>query len=259
VELGTGVVRLLDPDSGREYARLEDPNQDRSAMTFSPDGSQLVTFSGDSNAFHVWDLRALRQELAKLDLDWDLPPYGPSKVDARQPLQIRVDLGELKLSAADQLAMARQVIDQRRRAVEANPNDAPACNNLAWEYLTAPEPLRDWKAALPLAQKAVRLNPGSIYQNTLGLAYYRAGRYREAVEVLEANLRRPDDSGLAWDLYFLAMCYQKLGDPGRARQLLDLGDQLARAHRETVAQYEAELAAFRAEARELLGIGAMKD
>src|SRR5262249_38269034 len=29
VETGAGVVRLVDPDTGREYARLEDPNQDR--------------------------------------------------------------------------------------------------------------------------------------------------------------------------------------------------------------------------------------
>ena len=31
VETGDGVVRLVDPDSGREYARLEDPNQDQAA------------------------------------------------------------------------------------------------------------------------------------------------------------------------------------------------------------------------------------
>ena len=33
VETGHGVVRLVDPDTGREYARLEDPNQDRAFRT----------------------------------------------------------------------------------------------------------------------------------------------------------------------------------------------------------------------------------
>ena len=35
-----------------------------------------------------------------------------------------------------------------------------------------------------------------IYRNTLGVAYYRAGRYREAVEVLRPNLDEQEDR--AW-------------------------------------------------------------
>src|SRR5262249_58307272 len=74
VETGIGEVRLVDPESGREYARLEDPNQDRSGISFSSDGTRLVTTcTNDSNVVHVWDLRAIRAELAKLDLDWSLP------------------------------------------------------------------------------------------------------------------------------------------------------------------------------------------
>jgi WD40 repeat protein len=75
VETGNGVIRLVDPDTGREYARLEDPNQDRASfMCFSPDGSQLVTTNHDSQSIHVWDLSVIRAELAKMGLDWDLPP-----------------------------------------------------------------------------------------------------------------------------------------------------------------------------------------
>jgi len=136
-------------------------------MSFTPDGSQLVTTSNDSYSVHVWDLRAIRKELAKMDLGWELPAYSPPKLDRRPPLQVQVDLGESKPSVADQLAMSRQVIDRRRRAQEANPNDALACNDLAWIYLTAPAVLRNYKAALPLAQKAVQLEPCSMYRNTL--------------------------------------------------------------------------------------------
>ena len=56
-----------------------------------------------------------------------------------------------------------------------------------------------------------------IYRNTLGVAYYRAGRYREAVEVLRPNLERQEDTGLAFDLYFLAMSHHRLGETARAR------------------------------------------
>jgi tetratricopeptide repeat protein len=48
-----------------------------------------------------------------------------------------------------------------------------------------PESLRDVDAALHLAEKAVRLDSGNARcLNTLGAVYYRAGRFREAVEVL---------------------------------------------------------------------------
>jgi serine/threonine protein kinase/WD40 repeat protein len=74
VETGTGALRLVDPTIGREYARLEDPDQDRAAeLTFSCDGTKLVT-NGEGQSLHVWDLRAIRHELAQRGLDWDLPP-----------------------------------------------------------------------------------------------------------------------------------------------------------------------------------------
>jgi WD40 repeat protein len=69
----TGVVRLIDPESGREYARLEDPRQDPVRwLYFNHSDTQLVVTWSD---IHVWDLRAIRQELDRLGLDWDLPPY----------------------------------------------------------------------------------------------------------------------------------------------------------------------------------------
>jgi serine/threonine protein kinase/WD40 repeat protein len=97
VETGEGVVRLLDPDTGREYARLEDPNQDRAGwnMAFSPDGTQLVV-NGEGYSLHVWDLGAIRAELARRGLDWNLLPYSPTgdPKDA-PPLRVIVDRGEL--------------------------------------------------------------------------------------------------------------------------------------------------------------------
>jgi len=46
--------------------------------------------------------------------------------------------------------------------------------------------------------------------------------YREGGgEALRANLARQDDSGLAYDLYFLAMSHHRLGETARARDYYD--------------------------------------
>ena len=116
-------------------------------------------------------------------------------------------------------------------------------------------------AALPLAEKAVRLAAGNAnYRNTLGVAYYRAGRYREAVEVLRPNLERQEDRYLA--LRSLLPGHEP-PPPGRDRagpRLLRLGGPLGpdATRASTAAQLE-ELTAFRAEAEELLGIDRKKD
>jgi hypothetical protein len=255
VETGYGVVRLVAPDTGQEYAQLEDPNQDRvgDGISFTPDSTQLVTTNNDSHSIHVWNLRTIRQQLAKLGLDWDLPPYPTAlEVKKPQPLRIQVELGDLNGPGRPEIA--RQVIEQKRRALGANPNSARACNDLAWTYLTAPEALRDWKAALPLAEKAVQLDANAMYRNTLGLAYYRADRYREAVEALQPNLKDQVDWALTYDLYFLAMSHHQLGDSARAREFYDLAVRWSGAHGEALAPFEAELTAFHAEAQELLKI-----
>src|SRR5262249_54228813 len=153
-----------------------------------------------------------------------------------------------------------QAIERSRREVEANPNAARACNDLAWDYLAAPEALRNVEAALPLAEKAVRLASGkAMFRNTLGLAYYRAGRYREAVDVLRPNVEKQDDWALAYDLYFLAMSHHRLGETARARDYYDWAVRWVGVQRDLKPDNLEELTAFRAEAEELLGIDRNKD
>jgi serine/threonine protein kinase/WD40 repeat protein len=97
VEPGQGALRLVDPGTGREYARLEDPNQDRGgSIAFSSDGGLLVATSGDIQSIHVWDLRAIRQQLAEMGLDWDLKSLPPAPVPAKMPLQVQIDKPNLK-------------------------------------------------------------------------------------------------------------------------------------------------------------------
>jgi eukaryotic-like serine/threonine-protein kinase len=94
-ETGYGVIRLVDPHTGLEYARLEDPTQDRALfLTFSPDGTRLIATNDDSRSIHVWDLRKIRNELRKVDLDWDQPAFPLAKPGDRCNLVIQIDLGK---------------------------------------------------------------------------------------------------------------------------------------------------------------------
>jgi WD40 repeat protein len=70
-------IQLLETMTEKPLAALEAPGT--IVMTkcqFSPDGSQLAAVQNDQQVL-LWDLRLIRQELAQMDLDWDMPPYPP--------------------------------------------------------------------------------------------------------------------------------------------------------------------------------------
>ena len=114
--------------------------------------------------------------------------------------------------------------------------------------MTGPADLRDLAAALPLAETAACLNPSHEYLNTLGVVYYRLGRWHDAVAALERSIEAGKDA-TAFDTFFLAMGYHRLGDPRRAAA------EYARAvaWMELYRPGDEELTRFRAEAEALLG------
>jgi serine/threonine protein kinase/WD40 repeat protein len=262
LEMAPGIVQLKDVATARTVARLEDPHGDRAGwMSFTPDGTQLVVTSPLARAVHIWDLRLIRQRLGEMGLDWDTPPNLRADLtsEADQPPQVRVLLGDQAQLDLSRDQNARQWIEEARGAVEAKPDSAKNCDYLARAYLTAPLALRDVQAALPLAEKAVRLEPGSeVFANTLGLAYYRVGRYREAVETLRPNLDRQDDSFLAFDLYLLAMSHHRLGEAARARDYYDWAVRWTTTRKDVFAEADEHLDRFRAEAEQLMKKGPEK-
>jgi WD40 repeat protein len=81
------TLKLLDPVAGEELATL--PGEVANPLCFSPDGAQLV-ISEDRTNVRVWDLRLVRQRLAALNLDWNLPPYPPAP-EGPQSKPLRVE------------------------------------------------------------------------------------------------------------------------------------------------------------------------
>jgi serine/threonine protein kinase/WD40 repeat protein len=89
------VVRLVEPRSGRELATLAAPNSPQGAMKlcFSPDGSHLAGVV-QSLGVQLWDLRLIRQQLAEMGLDWELPPYQPAEAPSPvEYLTVKIEAG----------------------------------------------------------------------------------------------------------------------------------------------------------------------
>ena len=243
----TSTLRLVDVDNGREFCRLEAPHGTIHYVNFAPDGWQLFAVNS-FQGIQVWDLVALRKRLAERNLDWDAPPYPPSQV-ATPPLRIEFDLGDFDelrpqqleknldraIQAAPQLAVrwafrakchreagryAQAEADLREavKRAELDHNGRYLANlyqELARFLVTIPEEFRNPGEAVDLAEKAMNLRKGEwSYLNTLGLAYYRAGRTAEAVTTLEQSLAKGAGESDALDLYVLAMCHHQLGAPG---------------------------------------------
>ena len=87
---------------------------------FSPDGSRLVVSTNDGPAVHVWDLRAIRRNLAEMGLDWDAPAYSeddPAGPSAPPLPPLQVDYGPL----AEHL---EQFTEPPQRCSSATPPDS---------------------------------------------------------------------------------------------------------------------------------------
>jgi serine/threonine protein kinase/WD40 repeat protein len=79
-------VQLLETLTEKPLATLEAPVSSGAVkLQFSPDGSQLAAVQRDQQV-QLWDLRLLRQELAQMQLDWDLSPYPRADRTAAQGL-----------------------------------------------------------------------------------------------------------------------------------------------------------------------------
>jgi Flp pilus assembly protein TadD len=128
-------------------------------------------------------------------------------------------------------------------------DDPRSLNALAWFLAACPDAaIRDPSRAVELARRATELAPknGSLW-NTLGVARYRVGDWRGAIEALEKamELRHGGDAS---DWLFLAMAHWRLGAKDQARGWYER----AAAEIATNRTIDEELARFRDEAADLI-------
>jgi hypothetical protein len=75
---GQTSIQLIDVPRGEVLATLQSPIRSHIVwLAFSPDDSQLAVIHWGTRELLVWDLRLIRQQLAKMGLDWNRPLYPP--------------------------------------------------------------------------------------------------------------------------------------------------------------------------------------
>jgi tetratricopeptide (TPR) repeat protein len=139
---------------------------------------------------------------------------------------------------------------------------ALCCNNQAWLLVQSAPAEPDLTRALQFSQRAVELDPGrQTCLNTRGVVLYRAGRYAEAVQILEQSLIAGKGQFAAFDLIFLAMAHHRLGHRDEARQCYDRAADAIHHAGSVSDEQSKELAAFRAEAESVLAgpVGELPD
>jgi WD40 repeat protein len=108
------------------------------------------------------------------------------------------------------------------RLAETFPENAVALNDASWAVVR--QPVGDaaaYERALRQAEAACRLTPNhAVHLNTLGVAYFRVGKYQEALKALAGSnkLRKESDPS---NLAFLAMAQHRLGQKEQARATLE--------------------------------------
>jgi tetratricopeptide (TPR) repeat protein len=157
-------------------------------------------------------------QLAKGSAAAAIATYQQSAKDNPHEITFKILLGELY----DKQHASAQAQAAYRKALEIDPDNALACNNLAYLLL---ENGGNVDEAVSLAQTARRAAPdSSSAADTLGWAYYRKGFYSQSVDLFQQALKlaqkanRPDNPNLH---YHLGLAYQKTGQTAQAKQELE--------------------------------------
>jgi serine/threonine protein kinase/Flp pilus assembly protein TadD len=193
----------------------------------------------------------LREVTLALQKARDVPDYPRLLASMHNLAQSYHALGR----HADALQLYEETLALAEAKLPKNhPKTLLIMNNLAWLLATAEDvQFRDPARAVELAAKAAQLAPNNgDFSGTLGVARYRTGDWQQAALDLEKaiSLRSPEDSVNANESFFLAMARWQIGDKPGARQWFDKGLAWMDKDKSRV----DEVARFRAEAAELLGL-----
>jgi tetratricopeptide (TPR) repeat protein len=206
------------------------------AIEANPEPRELYRFLGDAHYRRHEFAKAIAAYQGHLDRCKDCP------FALQQMAFCHVSLGDHD-----------KAIRLLERVLTSRANPAAALDQLAWIHALGPMKYRDVARALRYAERATKLVPDSTtYRSTLGRVYYRAGQPERARETLLESHSPTDKARSAANLLFLAMTYQKLNQPEKAKAAYGAALKL-RAEVELPAHLAPVWEGFLREADEVLG------
>ncbi len=196
---GSAALRVV---LGKWLARLGSPDEARIALESALKLNPALT----------------EADLAVVDIDQRAGKLAEARARLARLMKARPESAGLRLKLAgleDQAGNVPAAIEEYRKVLAADPNNLLALNNLAFRLANDS---RQPDEALKFAQQAKELAPENPFiDDTLGWAFYQKGLYPNAVQHLEAAVRR---QATAQRQYHLAMAYLKSGDTRRGETAL---------------------------------------
>ncbi len=185
------VIKLVEIETGRTLARLESPDQHDAWAVFSPDGSRLVVTTNEPPCAHVWDLRAIRRQLAEMGLDWDAPAFPGDDVASPNlpPLPpLKVDYGPLTAHLEHLSERPEPLVERYSARIKQDPSDFDAYHHRAHALWQS----NRLAAAIDDLSQAIRLRPDNAHLLHLRAQVYARGlrKLAPAIADLEAVLVR---------------------------------------------------------------------
>ncbi len=218
------TVHVWDAESGQELLALRGHTARVTSVAFSPNGRYLA--SVDSDGFiRVWDSASLTPE-ARQQRD---ALAAELRVEREAVLLVRslaekLALKEDVLTALNADKQTAEPVRRRALVLAGGYRENPGLlNEKSWAVVAKPGATPEGYAkALRQAEASCRMMPPTGESlNTLGVALYRNGKYREAVDVLlrsdKLNATTYEGS-IPGDWAFLAMAYHQLGDGAEAEK-----------------------------------------
>ena len=143
---------------------------------------------------HVWNLRAIRGQLAGMGLDWDapvLPSEDVASPDPRPPAPPKIDYGALTGHLEHLSERPEPLVELYSARIKQDPNDFDAYHHRAHALLQ----LNRVPAAIDDLSQAIRLQHADAYLLHLRAQVYARGLELEpAIADLEAALEREPSS-----------------------------------------------------------------
>jgi tetratricopeptide (TPR) repeat protein len=148
-----------------------------------------------------------------------------------------------------------KAIDDYREMLEKNPDDPLANNALAWIYVMAPVAWRKAEAALPLAEKAISLEPNRwMFVSTLGTVHCRLANWDKSIDVMNRAIAANKNGATAFELFVLAISHHRRGDVEQAGRCYDQALTWIGKQSDLSELWLRELRSLQAEAEEVLQV-----